>query len=188
MKRFYCRSPVLIFIYSIAVFFFAFGIVGILVAAFGLMDGDKGEVWERCVICVMSIVWIYVSLVMILYTAIKKLEIKEDSISINKDVKFGCLTNRLQYAVDVKFSEINSLSYMESKKDSLGHDVAWIFVQMPYLVFHCDGNKKKAINLYYFSRRQRIQIIDEVIARVQKEGRELNVKSAQELIQSYKAK
>ena len=64
----------------------------------------------------------------------------------------------------------------------------WVFVDMPYIVFHCEDGKEKAINLYYFTRRQRIKIIDEVIARVKKEGRELNVSSAKELIQSYKAK
>ena len=186
IKKFYCRSPVLIFLYLILIAFFAFNVTCILFATGLIASDDSWEIWGKCIVFVTAPAFMYASVMAILHWAIKKVVFTENSISINKDLKVIGVVNRLQYAVEAKFSEINRLSYMESRKDSLGHEMDQVFVDMPYLVLHCDDNTKKAINLYYFSRRQRIQIIDEVIARVQKEGRELNVKSAQELIQNYK--
>ncbi len=186
MKKYYCRSLVLIFIYSTAVVLFEFCIF-FVVFAIGNFD-DSLVIWQRCVVICIAAVGVIASVLFILSTAIKKINFSEDAISINDDIKVIGVVRRLQYAVRVKYTEIKSLSYRESRKDSLGHDVDWVFVLMPYVVLHCEDGDEKAINLYYFSRKQRLKIIDEIISRVRKVGRELNVSPVKELIQSYQAK
>lgn len=187
MKIFYCRSPVLIFIYGIAIIFFA-GCVTCIIVALGYIYEDEWEVWERCLVFICGLIGILMSSLMVLCTSTKRIIFDENAISIKNDMKVIGLIRRLQYAVKANYIDIKSLSYMESRKDSLGHEVDWVFVHMPYLVLHCGNNEEKAINLYYFSKKQRLKIIDEVIARVKKEGGELNVSSARELIQNYKTR
>lgn len=187
IKIYYCKSPGLIFLYGIAIIIFAGCVTGII-AALGYIDEDEWEVWERCLVILGAFIGILLSVVLILHTALKKVKFDKNAISINKDIKIIGIVRRLQYAVKVEYKDIQGLSYMMSRKDSLGNEIDWIFVNMPYLVLHCGDNEKKAINLYYFSKKQKIKIINEVITRVKQEGGELNVSSAKELIQNYKVK
>lgn len=181
MKKFYCRSPVLIFIYAIAISIFVVCLWYIV----GMISGEfRDNTWKCWFALICAIIGICIAFLMILHTAIKNLIFDEEKISVKNDIKIFGVIRRLQYAVVIKYSDIKKVFYKELKTDSLGHEVSWIFVRMPYLFFECKDGKQKAINLYYFSKGQRKRIISEVIRRVEAVGNKLNVSSAEELLQN----
>ncbi|NCA93153.1 hypothetical protein EOM82_07955 [bacterium] len=75
---------------------------------------------------------------------------------------------------------------MVSKNNSISESTCRVFVNMPYIVFECKNKQQeviqKAINVFYYSKKQTAKIIDETILRAKMSGNELLVPSGQEMI------
>ena len=79
---------------------------------------------------------------------------------------WGSDKQKTQFETHIKYEEINNIYIISSTNNSLNKESKWIFTPMPYIIFECENNIKKAINVFYYSKKQVINIIDEVVQRV----------------------
>ena len=179
MKRHYCASPVVFILGCIGATFLA--VAGYVIAAFALgkMDDNLWLKWGGFAGALLIIVFV---LVAIPHFVRKRIQLTQTEISVRTDSACLGVFRKLQYIVEVKFSEIAGLSYIFSTTDSLGKGQFMLLTPMPYLVFICKDGRKKRINLYYFSKGQRRKIIREVLLRAAASGNPLPVTSAEELM------
>lgn len=98
---------------------------------------------------------------------------------------WGNKDNKLQYETHIPYDEIQDIYIITSNKNSLGKTARWIFIPMPYIVFECKEDKQKAINVYYYSKKQVVRIIDEAILRAKLSGNELQLKTGAEILADY---
>lgn len=107
------------------------------------------------------------SIIFIAYTFIRlarnRIILKSDEIFVPEH--WGSSEQKIQFETHIKYEEINNIYIITSTKNSLNKESKWIFTPMPYIVFECENNIKKAINVFYYSKKQVINMIDEVIQR-----------------------
>ena len=92
---------------------------------------------------------------------------------------------KVQYELHIRYCDIKDIRLVASDKDSKGQSVFGVFVQMPYIIFEGYDGKQKAVNVYYYSKKQVASIIDLAVDRAKKQGNELNLKSGLELIKEF---
>ena len=93
---------------------------------------------------------------------------------------------KIQYVTNIKYSNIKDIYLIASNKDSNGKSVFGVFVNMPYLIFEEYSGDTKAVNVYYYSKKQVSQIIDIVVVRANEQGNKLSVKNGLDLINDFK--
>lgn len=179
MKKYYPASPIVFFVDGLCVFV----IVGAICAVVGTFI-EKDEPWEICCIIIVAIIMIPLMGSGIAGLAWKRILLTPENISVRNDFQRPFFISRVQHAVTVSYSEVTELWYTKTTTDSNGNPLKWVFIEMPYLIFECKGGVQKAINLHYFSKRQRKKIINEVICRVKQAGNSLKVSSAEELMKN----
>ncbi|MFA6860605.1 MAG: hypothetical protein WCR30_04380 [Clostridia bacterium] len=94
---------------------------------------------------------------------------------------WGNKDNKIQYETHVPYLEIKNIFMIITTNNSLNKPAKWIFTPMPYIVFDCKDKKQRAINVFYFSKKQIIKIIDESITRAQELGNNLEIKTGNEI-------
>lgn len=141
----------------------------------------------NCLGAICGFIALCVCLVILVLDIKKGVEFDEKGIKVAADAadKNGYLIKRLQHKVDIEYKEIKDIILKASMKDSLGHNVEGVFVQMPYIVFICSDGRNKAINVYFYNRRQRIKIVDEAIRRANIAGNNLEIESGEILWKKY---
>ena len=102
----------------------------------------------------------------------KGVKFEEKSLKVSADTadKRGLLIKRFQYSLEVKYENIQRLYVVYSSNDSNDMPVKHVFVAMPYLVMDCKDGSKQAINVYYYNKRQKAELIDEIILRAKNVG------------------
>lgn len=91
----------------------------------------------------------------------------EEAISIKDGLYMPGFFRRLQHAVTVNYKDIESISIMETMCDNLGKPFLFVFVNMKCIVFHLNnGQTNQVINIYHFSNRQKVKILNEIYTRM----------------------
>ncbi len=72
---------------------------------------------------------------------------------------------KMQYEIKINYSEINNIYIISSTNNSLNKPLKFVTLPMPYIVFECNNSEQKAINVFYYSKKSIIKIIDEAIKR-----------------------
>ena len=98
---------------------------------------------------------------------------------------WGSTKLKLQYQVNISYNTIRNISLMTSRKNSIGNKVEMVFVDMPYIVFECKDGAKKLVNVYYYSKKQVVDLIDEVISRASAMGNELHINTGTEMMSLF---
>lgn len=93
---------------------------------------------------------------------------------------------KIQHEVKLQYVNIKRIYLTASNKDSNGKSVFGVFVNMPYLIFEEYSGDTKAVNVYYYSKKQVSQIIDIVVVRANEQGNKLSVKNGLDLINDFK--
>lgn len=161
-KKVYCLSIVAYLQYFISLVIFIAGIVGIIIS----IKNFQEEKLYNFVLFISSVAICIVMILLFYYTLRKKIRIGLLSVSVNSDLRIRGFFRRLQHAVEIKYEEIESLTLIKSTSDSLGKPLKFVFVPMLYIVFQLKNGNTSAINLYYFSRKQKIMIIDNIQAHI----------------------
>jgi hypothetical protein len=78
---------------------------------------------------------------------------------------WGSKDHKIQYETHISYAEIKNIFIIYSDKNSLNKTSRWVFTPMPYIVFECENDKQKAINVFYYSKKQVVRIIDEAVSR-----------------------
>ena len=102
----------------------------------------------------------------------KGVKFEESSLKVSADIadKRGLFIRRFQHRLEVQYEDIKKIYMRYSRNDSHNEPVSHVFIAMPYIVMDCKDGSRQAINVYYFSRKQRIQIFDEIKLRASNVG------------------
>lgn len=96
-------------------------------------------------------------------------------------------SNKIQYETHIAYSKIQNIYIISSDKNSLNKKMRWVFTPMPYIIFDCNDGKQKAINVFYYSKKQIVKIIDESILRAKQLGNEMHSKTGTEIFSEFLA-
>lgn len=108
----------------------------------------------------------------------------ENKIQVQEDI--GGRDIKLQYALDVKFSDIQSISITVDSSNSRNQYMRFVITPMPNVILHLKNGKSARINVYYYSKKQTIEIIDYIIGKKKLIDATFENKSGQELIDGLK--
>lgn len=133
--------------------------------------------WLSFVCSIIGIVYCSYTLLHILK---RKVVLFEDGISVSEDI--GSKDTKLQYKIDVKFDQIEYIDMLISSNNSLNQYMRFVITPMPYIVLHLKDGKEKWINVYYYSKKQTIEIIDYIIERKKVEDVVFTHKTGEELV------
>lgn len=177
MKKIYPKSIMLYFSIALIVIIFAvlFYIFGNFIINWSSMQHTIG--WLSFVCSIIGIVYFSYKLLHIIK---RKILLFENSISVSEDI--GSKDTKLQYKIDVKFDQIEYIDMQISYNNSLNQYMRFVITPMPYIVLHLKDEKDKRINVYYYSKKQTIEIIDYIIEKKKVEDVVLNHKTGKELV------
>ena len=98
---------------------------------------------------------------------------------------WGSKDYKIQYETHIAYSEILDIFIISSNNNSLNQPIRWATPCMPYIIVNCKGGQQKAINVFYYSKKQVVRIIDETIERSKLVGNEVVIKSGSEILKEF---
>ena len=184
MKKFYPRSALIIIGEMIFVTIDVFCLVGMVYA---ILDYFATYDWYYIIILLSAIIVGVVSSIYLLSFLKKKIILQDKEMIVCADMadKNGIFLRRLQHKVIISYEEIQDVKLSSVTTDSNGHQVKNVFVEMPYIVFVCKSGIQKLVNVYFYSKNQVVNIIDEIANKARSVGNELNLKSGAEILSAF---
>lgn len=92
---------------------------------------------------------------------------------------------KLQYECKIAYSEIKNIFIAKSDDNSLNKPIKFALLPMPYIVFEYANGEQKAINVFYYSKKSVIKIIDEAIKRAKLCGNTIEIGSGESLFNDF---
>ena len=114
----------------------------------------------------------------------REIRIYDDKLWVKEDK--GGKGIKLQYGLDVKFNDIQSIGITVNSNNSLNQYMRYVITPMPNIVSYLNNGKEARINVYYYSKKQTIEIINQIIERMKIINPTFTNKSGQELIEGLK--
>ena len=125
--------------------------------------------------------------IFMVYTFIRfarnRIVLKSDEIFV--PAYWGNNKQKLQFETHIEYSKIYNIRMITGTSNSLNKESKQLFTPMPYIIFDCDDNKQMAINVFYYSKKQVIQIIDEIIKRAKTLNNNRLTKDGNQIISDY---
>ena len=119
----------------------------------------------------------------ILSLARNRIVLTNDEIQV--PAHWGKKNVRLQYETHIRYNEIEDIYLVISVNNSYDKPVDWVYLPMLYVVFEKSDGCESRINLFYYSKKQTITLIDEVRQRASQLGNPLRVKEGKELLNEF---
>lgn len=119
----------------------------------------------------------------ILSLARNRIVLTNDEIQV--PAHWGKKNVRLQYETHIRYNEIEDIYLVISVNNSYDKPVDWVYLPMLYVVFEKSDGSESRINLFYYSKKQTITLIDEVRQRASQLGNPLRVKEGKELLNEF---
>lgn len=114
----------------------------------------------------------------------RSIVVYDNKIQVQEDI--GGKDIKLQYALDVKFDDIQSIGITVDSNNSRNQYMRFVITPMPNVILHLKNGKSARINVYYYSKKQTIEIIDYIIGKKKLIDATFENKSGQELIDGLK--
>ena len=108
----------------------------------------------------------------------------ENKVNVQEDI--GSKDIKLQYKVEIEFKQIDKISLVISSNNSLNQYMRFVITPMPYIVLHLVNGKEKMVNVYYYSKKQTVELIDYIIVKKKLVNRDFSNKSGKELMDNLK--
>lgn len=178
MKRivFFQKSIILSLVLSLLLIIVACAITGIVLVLQNIKNASIFD-WVNLLCCILvAVIFGYKFIAMVK----NRIILEEDKIFV--PAYWGGRDVKLQYETEIKYSEIINIFIISSFKNSINKSLKWVTLPMPYIVFDCQGDTQKAINVFYYSKKQIIKIIDRTKERAMFVGNKVNIKSGQEIL------
>ncbi len=169
----------------LAVFITCF-IVGVQLIV-GIINNGLGESVTDIVLSIILLILYFVATFLILKVFIRfehnNIHFTNEKIYMNDD--WNNKKNKIQYYSEVKFTDIDSVDIIWTKKDSKGKTIrsrlVSAFVEKPYLSIKCKNGKVVNFFIMYISKKDVIKIINEIRIRMK------NVKNDVDIIHEEEA-
>ena len=116
----------------------------------------------------------------------RKIVLNRDRVYVSDDI--GNKDIKLQYGIDLLLEQIEDVSLDINSNNSLNKKIRWVLTPMPNIVFKLNNGKEARINLYYYSKKQIIEIIDFIIQNKQSIDKDYTNKSGIDLVEGLKQK
>ena len=175
MKKYYPKSIVFYLFIPIPLLIIS---VGVYTITWFLEKYNKTMIeWFGFLIVVFAIVYF---LYMLFRFLKRRIVLFDDKIYVQKDI--GGKDTKLQYALDVKFDDIQSIGITVDSNNSHNQYMRFVITPMPNVVLYLKNGKAERINVYYYSKKQTIEIIDYIIGKKKLIDATFENKSGQELI------
>lgn len=177
MRKIYPKSIMLYF--SIAFIAILLSILFFVMVFFiiNLISSQDVMMWFSLASSIIGVIYLSYKLIHVMK---RKILLNEDSICISEDI--GSKDTKLQYKTDVKFDQIEYIDMLISSNNSLNQSMRFVITPMPYIVFHLKNGKEEWMNMYYYSKKQTIEIIDYVIEKKKMQDVDFTHKNGQELL------
>ncbi len=137
--------------------------------------------WSSFISSIIGIIYFSYKL---LHVFRRKIVLFENGIYVQEDI--GGKGIKLQYALDIKYNDIQSIKITVDSNNSLNQYMRFVITPMPNIVLCLNSEKKARINVYYYSKKQTIEIIDQIIDKKKLINPIFVHKSGQELIDEMK--
>lgn len=147
-----------------------------------ILGKDKID-WKFCVALLIALFFIVYCGCMLVSSISKKIIIEEKYIYVGKD-GFGLRV--IQYEEKVEYADISDIYLTISSSDSRGKSNFGLVTPMPYLVLESSGGDTHAINVFYYTKKQVIGMIDEIIQRAKFQGNTVECESGQKVFDELK--
>lgn len=149
-----------------AVFITCF-IVGVQLIV-GIINNGLGESVTDIVLSIILLILYFVATFLILKVFVRlehnNIHFTNEKIYMNDD--WNNKKNKIQYYSEVKFTDIDSVDIIWTKKDSKGKTIrsrlVSAFVEKPYLSIKCKNGKVVNFFIMYISKKDVIKIINEI--------------------------
>lgn len=112
-----------------------------------------------------------------------RIVLKSDEIFVPEN--WGSDKQKIQFDTHIKYEEICNIYLTISTNNSLNKKTKWIITPMPYIIFECDKDTQKAINVFYYSKKQVITILNEIVERVKRLNKNRLVRSGNEIFSEF---
>lgn len=150
----------------LAVFITCF-IVGVQLIV-GIINNGLGESVTDIVLSIILLILYFVATFLILKVFVRlehnNIHFTNEKIYMNDD--WNNKKNKIQYYSEVKFTDIDSVDIIWTKKDSKGKTIrsrlVSAFVEKPYLSIKCKNGKVVNFFIMYISKKDVIKIINEI--------------------------
>lgn len=156
----------------LAVFITCF-IVGVQLIV-GIINNGLGESVTDIVLSIILLILYFVATFLILKVFVRlehnNIHFTNEKIYMNDD--WNNKKNKIQYYSEVKFTDIDSVDIIWTKKDSKGKTIrsrlVSAFVEKPYLSIKCKNGEVVNFFVMYISKKDVIKIINEIRIRMKK--------------------
>lgn len=177
MRKIYPKSIMLYF--SIAFIAILLSILFFVMVFFiiNLISSQDVMMWFSLASSIIGVIYLSYKLIHVMK---RKILLYEDSIFISEDI--GNKVIKLQYKTDVKFDQIEYIDMLISSNNSLNQSMRFVITPMPYIVLHLKNGKEEWMNMYYYSKKQTIEIINYIIEKKKKQVVDFTHKNGQELL------
>lgn len=176
LKVYKPKSAILIFSYIFASTLVSSMLVSLVIVFIYFMN-DIGWV----IILLSSVSFgLYMGISGIIALSCKKIVLDVDAIRVKKDKRGGFRV--LQHEINLPYADINSIEIVVSATDTNGEGQLGLFTPMPSIYFECSNDEFRMINVYDYSKKQIIEMLDEIIKRAQAVGKLLNCLTGEEII------
>ena len=153
----------------------------------GIINNGLGESVTDIVLSIILLILYFVATFLILKVFIRfehnNIHFTNEKIYMNDD--WNNKKNKIQYYSEVKFTDIDSVDIIWTKKDSKGKTIrsrlVSAFVEKPYLSIKCKNGKVVNFFIMYISKKDVIKIINEIRIRMK------NVKNDVDIIHEEEA-
>ena len=162
-----------------AVFITCF-IVGVQLIV-GIINNGLGESVTDIVLSIILLILYFVATFLILKVFVRlehnNIHFTNEKIYMNDD--WNNKKNKIQYYSEVKFTDIDSVDIIWTKKDSKGKTIrsrlVSAFVEKPYLSIKCKNGEVVNFFVMYISKKDVIKIINEIRIRMKKVKNDVDI-------------
>ena len=176
------KSPIMILgvsvIFAILIIFISGTIIGFV---------EYGISWLPFLVLFTSIFAILYFVRLSISMLSRKIILDDESIIVKKD-KFSKKLIVMQYNVKVNYNDISNIYLTISPNDSHNQEVFGFFTPMPYIVLESKDGASHAIYCYYYSKRQVVDIFNEIVKKAQSKGNLIECLSGEKFYDEFKEK
>ncbi|XFA99362.1 hypothetical protein ACAG96_01980 [Candidatus Izemoplasma sp. B36] len=177
MKKIYPKSFVFIIFITMLVFFNLLALY--MIVDFSIIENFNGDIKQWLYFIFSILTSIYVSY-LIIRIGRRKIILYENKLFVLEDI--GYYNLKLQYELEISYINVDSIIIGIDSKNSLNKSLKQVITPMPNIIFKLKNNTMKRINVYYYSKKQIIEIIDFVIARIKLRYPKFNNATGYELV------